>query len=260
MGSKKCQVCDEAQSKYKCPNCFIPFCSLVCFKKHKEIPCGKPEPEPESEPVSEEKLAVGLMAAKRGGCWGRWDEAIVEVSVEGAYLVRGFCIGTRYLYLHEMQALITCPLANCFPSKTDLCKQFTLRFQLVCVKSENSAAPAPALHVEKPIYVDEPGEAVNQSQLESIASSSEILEAIRNKELQKLIYNLDSSLDAENELDKAMEKEEFRIISEKGGGGWKLRLVPPLIGMVKPAVIMVSIASSNNELQLAIRTEIMFWG
>lgn len=132
MGSKKCQVCDEAQSKYKCPNCFIPFCSLVCFKKHKEIPCGKPEPEPESEPVSKEKLA-----------------------------------------------------------------------------------PAPALHVEKPIYVDEPGEAVNQSQLDSIASSSEILEAIRNKELQKLIYNLDSSLDAENELDKAMEKEEFRILSEK---------------------------------------------
>ncbi|XP_006364547.1 zinc finger HIT domain-containing protein 3 [Solanum tuberosum] len=132
MGSKKCQVCDEAQSKYKCPSCFIPFCSLVCFKKHKEIPCGKPESEPESEPVSEEKLP-----------------------------------------------------------------------------------PAPALRVEKPIYVDEPGEAVNQSQLESIASSSEILEAIRNKELQKLIYNLDSSLDAENELDKAMEKEEFRIISEK---------------------------------------------
>ncbi|XP_049412159.1 uncharacterized protein LOC125875116 isoform X2 [Solanum stenotomum] len=93
MGSKKCQVCDEVQSKYKCPNCFIPFCSLVCFKKHKEIPCGKPEPEPESEPVSEEKLA-----------------------------------------------------------------------------------PAPALHVEKPIYVDEPGEAVNQSQLESIASLQLLLQ------------------------------------------------------------------------------------
>lgn len=30
------------------------------------------------------------------------------------------------------------------------------------------------------------------------ASSAEILEAVRNKELQKLIYNLDSSLDAEN--------------------------------------------------------------
>ncbi|XP_060174863.1 uncharacterized protein LOC132605697 [Lycium barbarum] len=126
MGPQKCKVCDEAQSKYKCPNCFIPYCSLVCFKKHKEIPCGKPEPEPE------EKLASAL-----------------------------------------------------------------------------------APHVEKPIYVDEPSEALNQSQLESIASSAEILEAVRNKELQTLIYNLDSSLDAETELDKAMEKEEFRIISEK---------------------------------------------
>ncbi|KAF3654838.1 putative transcription factor PIF1-like isoform 1 [Capsicum annuum] len=128
MGSKKCEVCDEAKSKYKCPNCFIPYCSSVCFKKHKEIPCVKPEPEP----ASEEKLAS-----------------------------------------------------------------------------------AQALHVDNPIYVDEPSEALNQSQLESIASSTEILEAIRNKELQKLICNLDSSLDAENELDKAMEKEEFRIFSEK---------------------------------------------
>ncbi|XP_055832864.1 uncharacterized protein LOC129901640 [Solanum dulcamara] len=132
MGSKKCEVCDEAKSKYKCPSCFIPYCSLVCFRKHKEIPCGKPKPEPYAEPASEEKLA-----------------------------------------------------------------------------------PAPALHVEKPIYVDEPSEALNQSQLESIASSTEIVEATRNKELQKLINNLDSSLDAENELDKAMEKEEFRILSEK---------------------------------------------
>ncbi|KAJ8553009.1 hypothetical protein K7X08_020402 [Anisodus acutangulus] len=130
MGPKKCKICEEAQSKYKCPNCFIPYCSLVCFKKHKEIPCGKSEAEP--EPSCEEKLA---------------------------------------------------------------------------------SAPAP--HVEKPIYIDEPSEALNQPQLESIASSNEILEAIRNKDLQKLIYDLDSSLDAETELDKAMEKEEFRILSEK---------------------------------------------
>ncbi|KAG5514697.1 hypothetical protein RHGRI_035924 [Rhododendron griersonianum] len=40
---KKCGVCDEAESKYKCPNCLIPYCSLVCFKKHKEVPCVKPE-------------------------------------------------------------------------------------------------------------------------------------------------------------------------------------------------------------------------
>ncbi|KAK6785926.1 hypothetical protein RDI58_014451 [Solanum bulbocastanum] len=226
MGSKKCQVCDEAQSKYKCPNCFIPFCSLVCFKKHKEIPCGKPEPEPESEPVSEEKLEIykrmqeskdplfgyflkadGLMAAKGGGCWGRWEEAIVEVSVDGAYLVCGLCIGFVIAgFGHNVNVV-----------KFRELKRFRHCFVVfsVFLQTALDISPAPALHVEKPIYVDEPGVAVNQSQLESIASSSEILEAIRNKELQKLIYNLDSSLDAENELDKAMEKEEFRIISEK---------------------------------------------
>ncbi|CAH9073654.1 unnamed protein product [Cuscuta europaea] len=41
MGPRKCGVCDEAQSKYKCPNCVIHYCSLACFKKHKEIPCEK---------------------------------------------------------------------------------------------------------------------------------------------------------------------------------------------------------------------------
>jgi len=24
MGSKKCEVCKEAQSKYKCPSCLVP--------------------------------------------------------------------------------------------------------------------------------------------------------------------------------------------------------------------------------------------
>ncbi|XP_054801875.1 uncharacterized protein LOC129305801 [Prosopis cineraria] len=44
MGPRLCQVCDEAQSKYKCPSCYTPYCSLACFKKHKEIPCVKPPP------------------------------------------------------------------------------------------------------------------------------------------------------------------------------------------------------------------------
>lgn len=39
MGPRKCQVCNEAPSKYKCPQCLAPYCSLVCFKKHKEVPC-----------------------------------------------------------------------------------------------------------------------------------------------------------------------------------------------------------------------------
>ncbi|KAM1764852.1 hypothetical protein ACFX11_004057 [Malus domestica] len=30
-----CQICNEAQSKYKCPSCRAPYCSVPCFKKHK---------------------------------------------------------------------------------------------------------------------------------------------------------------------------------------------------------------------------------
>ncbi|XP_047175421.1 zinc finger HIT domain-containing protein 3 isoform X1 [Vigna umbellata] len=44
MGPRQCQVCTEALSKYKCPSCYLPYCSLVCYKKHKELPCVKPQP------------------------------------------------------------------------------------------------------------------------------------------------------------------------------------------------------------------------
>ncbi|KAJ9565012.1 hypothetical protein OSB04_000978 [Centaurea solstitialis] len=50
---KACKVCEEAESKYKCPACLIPYCSLVCFKKHKEISCIKPVPVPVPVPAAE---------------------------------------------------------------------------------------------------------------------------------------------------------------------------------------------------------------
>ncbi|CAL5353548.1 hypothetical protein CsSME_00041590 [Camellia sinensis var. sinensis] len=124
MGPRKCQVCDEAQSKYKCPTCLIPYCSVVCFKKHKEVPCVKPE-------------------------------------------------------------------------------------------SSSEAKLSPILHVERSYHVDEPSVVLQQLQLESIASSSEIRDALKDKELQKLIYSIDCSADAENELNKAMEVEAFRMFSDK---------------------------------------------
>ncbi|KAJ0512469.1 putative Zinc finger HIT domain-containing protein [Helianthus annuus] len=46
---KECKVCEKAESRYKCPMCLIPYCSLVCFKKHKEIPCVKPVPASEND-------------------------------------------------------------------------------------------------------------------------------------------------------------------------------------------------------------------
>ncbi|XP_027175764.1 zinc finger HIT domain-containing protein 3 [Coffea eugenioides] len=123
MGPKICQVCDDAQSKYKCPRCLVPYCSLVCFKKHKEIPCSKPE--------------------------------------------------------------------------------------------SSSQAPKRAMHLEKPYYVDDPSESLQRVQLESIACSSEIRDILKDKELQKLILNVDGSAEAEKELGKAMEVDAFRIFTEK---------------------------------------------
>ncbi|CAO3630153.1 unnamed protein product [Cunninghamella blakesleeana] len=38
---KRCTICQEGISKYKCSTCRIPYCSLVCYKTHKETPCQK---------------------------------------------------------------------------------------------------------------------------------------------------------------------------------------------------------------------------
>ncbi|KAI8050367.1 hypothetical protein BDF22DRAFT_696820 [Syncephalis plumigaleata] len=41
--SKLCQVCEQVEAKYKCPTCYLAFCSVACSRKHKETPCQKPE-------------------------------------------------------------------------------------------------------------------------------------------------------------------------------------------------------------------------
>ncbi|KAM3689636.1 hypothetical protein ACB094_09G060800 [Castanea mollissima] len=125
MGPRKCEVCNEALSKYKCPSCLVPYCSLPCFKKHKEIPCAKP------------------------------------------------------------------------------------------VSSEEKPTPVPESLVERPLTVEKPGDVLQKLQLEAIASSSEIRDALKDGNLQKLIDNIDGSPDAENELDKAMGVEVFRTFTEK---------------------------------------------
>eukprot|EP01103_Thecamoeba_quadrilineata_P016668 TRINITY_DN5628_c0_g1_i1.p1 TRINITY_DN5628_c0_g1~~TRINITY_DN5628_c0_g1_i1.p1 ORF type:complete len:139 (-),score=26.73 TRINITY_DN5628_c0_g1_i1:88-504(-) len=47
-----CQVCSSAESIYKCPNCRLPYCSVSCFKSHKEK-CIHEEKQPESNAVQE---------------------------------------------------------------------------------------------------------------------------------------------------------------------------------------------------------------
>ncbi|KAF9035108.1 hypothetical protein BDP27DRAFT_1348318, partial [Rhodocollybia butyracea] len=30
-----CQICNQVESRYTCSACFVPYCSVVCFKNHK---------------------------------------------------------------------------------------------------------------------------------------------------------------------------------------------------------------------------------
>ncbi|KAM3601423.1 uncharacterized protein V6R79_012707 [Siganus canaliculatus] len=41
-----CSVCSEQTPKYRCPACKIRYCSLSCYKNHKEVcvPCEQPAP------------------------------------------------------------------------------------------------------------------------------------------------------------------------------------------------------------------------
>ncbi|MCH88639.1 zinc finger HIT domain-containing protein 3-like, partial [Trifolium medium] len=69
--------------------------------------------------------------------------------------------------------------------------------------------------VDRPLAVDKNAEVLQQSQLEAIASSSEIRYALNDKTLQELICHIDCSPNAENELHKAMAEEAFHLFTDK---------------------------------------------
>ncbi|XP_076801413.1 zinc finger HIT domain-containing protein 3-like isoform X2 [Clavelina lepadiformis] len=52
-----CEVCKEAQHKYKCPTCRTLYCSVNCYKQHKSNQCQPKQVLPKtSPPISPEKL------------------------------------------------------------------------------------------------------------------------------------------------------------------------------------------------------------
>lgn len=51
---KSCQICSSQDFRYKCPTCYLKYCSLPCFTVHKATPCEKPAPP--AQPVSSTKL------------------------------------------------------------------------------------------------------------------------------------------------------------------------------------------------------------
>lgn len=68
-----CLICQLAVSKYKCPTCTSPYCSLDCFKSHKATPCSPPLPAiiedrtPSDERVFQTPDTVPLETLKRLG-------------------------------------------------------------------------------------------------------------------------------------------------------------------------------------------------
>lgn len=36
LGEKKCEVCIDKKSKYRCQGCNFVYCGVACFKKHKD--------------------------------------------------------------------------------------------------------------------------------------------------------------------------------------------------------------------------------
>ncbi|XP_027935142.1 uncharacterized protein LOC114190453 isoform X1 [Vigna unguiculata] len=90
--------------------------------------------------------------------------------------------------------------------------------ELPCVKPQPLEALTTAVSeslVEKAVVVGETSEVLQKFQLEAIASSSEIRDSLNDKALQDLICRIDSSSNAEDELDKAMAEEAFRLFTDK---------------------------------------------
>ncbi|KAK7228972.1 hypothetical protein V2G26_001142 [Clonostachys chloroleuca] len=45
-----CGICEENPSKYKCPRCYLPYCSVACNKIHRENHPPDPTPAPKPSP------------------------------------------------------------------------------------------------------------------------------------------------------------------------------------------------------------------
>ncbi|XP_010684991.1 uncharacterized protein LOC104899494 isoform X2 [Beta vulgaris subsp. vulgaris] len=73
----------------------------------------------------------------------------------------------------------------------------------------------PQLLAERPLFVDEACEVLDQAQLESIGASTEIQDTLKNEDLRKLVCRINDSPNALEELEKAMSVDVFRVFSEK---------------------------------------------
>ncbi|PQK17023.1 hypothetical protein BB8028_0007g02220 [Beauveria bassiana] len=74
-----CGVCQKEPPKYKCPRCYLPYCSVTCNKVHRETHPPDPEPTPAETPqaatTTTVAAAVPTKANDRSNPFGALDSA-----------------------------------------------------------------------------------------------------------------------------------------------------------------------------------------
>ncbi|CAF2029474.1 unnamed protein product [Brassica oleracea] len=190
--AQTCGICEIVVSKYKCPCCLVPYCSVGCFKKHKgkffslKIPCVKSsstDEKPATSPAKEVSVdVVEKTEAKASGSSAACATKEAQVAV------------ARPINVEEAKHAV---------DKTHL--------------EATGASATKEVPVARPITItaEEAKYVVDKTQLEAIASSSEIREALKDEALQKLIASIDTSSNPLKELDEAMGEEAFRMLKEK---------------------------------------------
>ncbi|XP_048619155.1 uncharacterized protein LOC106409194 isoform X1 [Brassica napus] len=193
--AQTCGICEIVVSKYKCPCCLVPYCSVGCFKKHKEIPCVKPSSTDEKPDLSHDLVLVATSPAK-------------EVSVDVVEKTEAKASGSS-----AACATKEAQMAVVIPVNAEEAKHVVDKTHL----EATGASATKEVPVARPITItaEEAKYVVDKTQLEAIASSSEIREALKDEALQKLIASIDSSSNPLKELDEAMGEEAFRMLKEK---------------------------------------------
>ncbi|KAM5530527.1 hypothetical protein V8D89_015804 [Ganoderma adspersum] len=62
-----CQVCESVESKYTCSKCSVVYCSVPCYKQHKETCAGTPHQGESSRKLTTEQYEVPAAAPRIEG-------------------------------------------------------------------------------------------------------------------------------------------------------------------------------------------------
>ncbi|CAF2131875.1 BnaA03g59040D [Brassica napus] len=180
--TQTCGICERVVSKYKCPCCLVPYCSV-------ELPCVKPSSTDEKPATSPAK----------------------EVSVEKPDVVEK--TEAKASGSSDASPTKEAQMAVARPVNVEEAKHVVDKTQLEAI----GASATKEVPVARPIKItaEEAKYVVDKTQLEAIASSSEIREALKDESLQKLITKIDSSSNPLKELDEAMGEEAFRMLKDK---------------------------------------------